>query len=196
MIWTKKYENANPVQVFLIKRFFSTVASMVIQSGADQICDVGCGEGYIRAYLQSHFPELHIQGIDIDLNELEQGKRINPPIASNSLLQADIMHLPYPGRVFNLVLCLEVLEHLQYPQNGLEELTRISDKYLILSVPHEPFFRLMNFMRGRNLRQWGNDPGHIQHFSINTFRSLITKHRLRILDIKYPYPWLCILAEK
>ncbi len=74
---------------------------------------------------------------------------------------ADITSLGFRRGSFELVLCLEVLEHVPHPLAALAELRRVASRRCLISVPHEPSFRLATFLRGKHLRQWGNHPEHV-----------------------------------
>jgi 2-polyprenyl-3-methyl-5-hydroxy-6-metoxy-1,4-benzoquinol methylase len=105
----QKYQSRNPVQRFLIWYFHRRVGELVAASGTSAILDVGCGEGFTidrLASLDSHLP---IQGLDYDFPALLQAKEKHP----KALFQmGDIGRLPFATDSFELVLCLEVLEHL------------------------------------------------------------------------------------
>jgi hypothetical protein len=90
---------------------------------------------------------------------------------------------------------LEVLEHIPDSVVGLRELVRVTSKYAILSVPHEPFFRGANFLRGKHLSRWGNDPEHIHNYSGRSFRQLVST----VADVVwhgYSFPWQIALVTK
>jgi len=97
-----------------------------------------------------------------------------------------------------MVLCTEVLEHLENPEKGLKELIRVSSKYILLSVPNEPFFMLENLVRLKNVSRLGNDIEHINHWTFFGFRKFLKKHNVKI--IKYyaplPLPLLIVLVQK
>jgi ubiquinone/menaquinone biosynthesis C-methylase UbiE len=103
--------------------------------------------------------------------------------------------LQYKDNAFDLVLCNEVLEHVENPEKALQELKRVTSKYLLLSVPNEPIFMASNFLRGKNVSRWGNDIEHINHWSRNSFKNFVKKE-LQIHAIYNPFPWTIILAEK
>lgn len=77
-----------------------------------------------------------------------------------SFSSADVHDLPYPDGSFDLVVCTEVLEHVADPPVALRELRRVARDAAILTVPHEPFFRAGNLLRGRHVRRLGSTPGH------------------------------------
>ena len=93
-----------------------------------------------------------------------------------------------------LIVCCEVLEHLQNPQKAFKSLQRIVKKNLILSVPREPIWRLLNFMRGKYLSEFGNTPGHIQHWSRYSFIKTVSRY-FDIIEVKSPLPWTMLLCQ-
>jgi hypothetical protein len=93
------------------------------------------------------------------------------------------------------VLCLEVLEHLTEPLRALEELRRVSGGLCLISVPNEPFFMMSNFLRGKNVRAWGNDPEHLHRWRAGEFLRLLGVH-FRVESVAYPFPWVLALCRK
>ena len=95
-----------------------------------------------------------------------------------------------------MVICTEVLEHLENPELALMELKRVSKKYILLSVPNEPFFMLANLLRGKNISRWGNDIEHINHWSFWSFQSFIKSKGVNIAKKFFPFPWTIVLVLK
>lgn len=116
-------------------------------------------------------------------------------MAQSPLNVADVQHLPFPDNSFDLVLCLEVLEHLPDSALGLRELLRVSRDYVLASVPHEPFFRGANFLRAKHLRTLGNDPEHLHNYSGRAFRRLVAA-QVEVVWHGYSFPWQIALARK
>jgi STE24 endopeptidase len=185
----QKYLNPNPLQQYLIHHFHQRVGDLVKETGAMGILDVGCGEGFTIERLKS---DLSIQGVDNDLSSLLEAKGRNP---NSRFYLGDIRDLPFASQAFPLVLCLEVLEHLPDPHPALEELRRVASGYCLISVPHEPFFRLANLLRGKNLRTWGNDPEHIHNWTAGGFIRLLEGH-FEIEKVVYSFPWVIALCRK
>ena len=134
-----------------------------------------------------------IEGIEYTKDAIIFGKKLFPNLVFK---QASIYDLPYKDNSFGLVVCTEVLEHLEDPAKALREMLRVSQKYLIISVPNEPFFMLSNFLRGKNLSRFGNDKRHINHWNPFSLKMFLEAQRLKIKKIKFPFPWILILAEK
>ena len=97
-------------------------------------------------------------------------------------------------REYDLVICCEVLEHLQTPQRALDEIKRISTGLILLSVPYEPYFSLMNFLTGKNLRRFGNDLDHFQKWSKKEFEAVLLKD-FEIISLKSSLPWVIALCK-
>ena len=88
----------------------------------------------------------------------------------------------------DLIVCCEVLEHLEQPERALRVLKSLARKYVILSVPREPLWSVMNLSRGKYWFDLGNTPGHIQRWSQRSFIKLVSRH-FRIEKVLAPIPW-------
>jgi 2-polyprenyl-3-methyl-5-hydroxy-6-metoxy-1,4-benzoquinol methylase len=95
----------------------------------------------------------------------------------------------------DLIVCCEVLEHLKNPEAGLEKLYRLRAKYYLFSVPNEPTWRISNMLRGKYLAQWGNTPGHLNHWSPSGFVRCLHSAGFEPTLIKHPFPWTVVLCQ-
>jgi len=189
----QKYQNPNPLQRWLIARFLSTVTGLVEGLRSRQVLDVGCAEGFVSAHLAQGFREgVLFAGVDVDQASLLRGRRLLPPMHRGV---GDAQRLPFPDDRFDLVICNEVLEHLDSPEVALRELKRVACSHLLLSVPHEPWFRTMNAMRGKHLREWGNDPEHVQQWTARQFAEFVGQE-LRVERRASSLPWTILLCRK
>lgn len=93
------------------------------------------------------------------------------------------------------MICSEVMEHLEYPEKALDMLKSVSSEYILLSVPNEPIWRILNVCRGKYLRQLGNTPGHIQHWSTKQFCRMLCENGCDIIAVKRPFPWTMVLVK-
>ncbi len=189
----QKHLNPNPVQQKLLARFHHRIARLVGQTGAARLLDAGCGEGFTIAHLQNDHPGLRMVGGDFSLDALRWGRENLRHTAL--LVNLDLHHLPFRNNSFPLVICLEVLEHLPDSRAGLRELARVSSEYVLCSVPHEPWFRLANFLRGKHLSAFGNDPEHLHNYTGRGFRQMVSG----VIDILwhgYSFPWQIVLGRK
>lgn len=188
----QKYQNRNPLQRRLIAHFLSTVTNLLEGLPYRQVLDVGCAEGFVSAHLtKSHCAEAEFVGVDLDRASLLRGRQIFGPMHR---VVGDAQRLPFLDGSFDLVLCNEVLEHLAEPEVALRELKRVSRSYLLLSVPHEPWFRSLNALRGKHLRQWGNDPEHVQQWTAQGFVAFVGQE-LDVVRQVTSLPWTLVLCR-
>jgi 2-polyprenyl-3-methyl-5-hydroxy-6-metoxy-1,4-benzoquinol methylase len=95
------------------------------------ILDVGCGEGYFRSLIG---PERYV-GLDI------VGR-------ADVVVNLDHGSLPFPDATFDCVVCTDVLEHLEHIHAMLDELLRVSRRYIIISLPNPAAVIWPRILRG------------------------------------------------
>ncbi len=86
-------------------------------------------------------------------------------------------NLPFAAGEFDLVTAIEVLEHVPDPVHTLAEMARCAERHLLVSVPREPLWRMLNMARGAYWRELGNTPGHLNHWSRRSFVRLLAAPR-------------------
>lgn len=188
-----KHTSKNPLQRLLINNFYSSLISLAKPLSPKTILDAGCGEGFTMHNLVKNKIGQTVTGIEFSEDAITLGKKLFPSL---DIKQGSAYDLPYKDASFDLVVCTEVLEHLEDPKKVLKEALRVTKRYAIFSVPNEPFFMLSNFLRGKNLLRLGNDPGHINHWTILSFQNFLKKNQVKIKELKFPFPWILALGEK
>lgn len=188
-----KHINSNPIQKKLIDNFYNKVYSFLKPLKIESILDVGCGEGITLDNFKKKGIGKKLYGIDYSDEALKIGKKIYPDL---NLKKGDIYAIKEKDNSYDLVMATEVLEHLEDPEKALNELIRVSKKYVLLSVPNEPFFIVANFLRGKYLKNFGNHPEHINHWTFISFRNFLKNNGLKIKKEAHPFAWTLILAEK
>lgn len=188
----RKHTSNSKLQRYLLKKFNDTLIKEIRRLKPQSILDVGCGEGFTLERLRKAKIGKHLEGVDyLDL-AIKLGKKEHPKLI---LKKGSIYDLKYKDNSFDLVICSEVMEHIDDPAKGLQELARVTKKYAVLSVPNEPLFMLGNFLRGKNLTRFGNDIEHINHWTFWMFKSFVSKE-FEIKKVLLPLPWTLIVAEK
>ena len=185
-----KYASKNPVERKLMDGFFTALDRSLPSTSPARILEVGVGEGEVTARLVERFPDATFCGVDLPDPELAghwDGKGFSP-------LFGDIGRLPFPDDSFDLVLAIEVLEHVPYPELALAELSRVGRRDLVVSVPREPIWCAANLARGKYLKDLGNTPGHINHWSKKAFTELVAR-RFDVRAVHAPFPWTMVAAS-
>lgn len=188
-----KHTSKNPVQRFLINNFYNSLISLARPLYPKSILDAGCGEGFSLNHLTINGIGQKLEGVENSKVSIDLGKKLFPHL---TIKQGSVYDLPYKDNSFDLIICTEVLEHLDMPSKAIKEMLRVSRKYLITSVPNEPLFMISNLLRGKNFSIWGNDPGHIQHWTLFAFKKFLKKDSVKIKTVKFPFPWIMILGKK
>jgi 2-polyprenyl-3-methyl-5-hydroxy-6-metoxy-1,4-benzoquinol methylase len=188
-----KYGSNNPIVKWMMGRFAATLAEFIALSEPRSIHEVGCGEGHW--VIRWNEEGIDARGSDFSSKVIA--------IARENAASRGISHARFNARSIyeldksdsaELLVCCEVLEHLQDPEAGLTALRRIVDRHLILSVPREPLWRALNMARGKYLLQGGNTPGHIQHWSSRGFVELVSRH-FEVVKVRKPLPWTMLLCR-
>jgi SAM-dependent methyltransferase len=180
-----KFQTRNPVVRHLIDRFYARLGAIVEPLGARSVLDAGCGEGETLMRLSASLPD-RVAAVDLSADAIQLAAERLPSV---EVARESVYELPFEDRCFDLVLCLEVLEHLDDPDAALGELVRVSARDVVVSVPHEPWFRLGSLLRGKYLRSLGDHPEHLNHWSSKTLSDLLAP-RLEVLDLARSFPWL------
>lgn len=188
-----KHQNSNPIQRALINNFYKELFKMIKPLKASSILDVGCGEGFTLKKLEEKKIGKRNEGIDYSEDAIKIGKKIYPKLA---LKRGDVYQLEYKDNSFDLILCTEVLEHLEDPVKAVNEIKRVAGKYIAFSVPNEPLFIMANFMRGKYLKNLGNHPEHINHWTAPGFEKFLKKQGLTVVKSKHPFAWSLVLVKK
>lgn len=184
-------QGTNPLIGALTSRFITQLERMVERLPAipATILDVGCAEGTV-AHRLAQLTGAEVTGFDLDDPGIAEAWANGP----GELVTGDAHQLPFADKSFDLVLGLEVLEHVADPNQVLAEMVRVTKRPLILSVPNEPFFRMGNLLTGRHVRSLGNTPGHWNHWTPIGFQALVSKHAA-LEEVKYPFPWTLLRAS-
>jgi 2-polyprenyl-3-methyl-5-hydroxy-6-metoxy-1,4-benzoquinol methylase len=180
-----KYQTGNPVVRRLIDRFFDRVREIVLPLAAESLLDAGCGEGEALARLRESLPE-RVVAVDMSAGAVAA---TNQRLSFVEVMQASVYELPFEDRSFDAILCLEVLEHLDDPETAVAELARVSAGDVVISVPHEPWFRLGSMLRGKYLRALGNHPEHVNHWGPKSLPRLLAR-RFEVVTLTRSFPWL------
>ena len=188
-----KYGSTNPVVKRLMAGFESTLEELWQKAAPRSILDVGCGEGVLTEQWADKLREGRIVGIDLDDPKLraEWEKRQR---ANLEYRVEDSTNLSFADGEFEMATAIEVLEHVPDPEQTVSEMARVAKHWLLVSVPREPLWRGLNMARGAYLKDFGNTPGHINHWSKRSFVSMLSRHGT-VEEIRSPFPWTMVLVR-
>ncbi len=188
-----KYGSTNPVVRRLMGAFERTLAELFAQAAPASVLDVGCGEGVLTHQWAQQLGEGRIVGIDLDDDKLkaEWATRQHPNLEYRTMAAE---HLPFADGEFELASAIEVLEHVPDPQHTVAEMARVASGHLLVSVPREPLWRMLNVARGAYVKELGNTPGHVNHWSKRSFVQMLAQHG-EVVERRSPFPWTMLLVR-
>lgn len=184
-----KYLTRNPISRLMVWNFFRELQE-ILDMTKGKILDVGAGQGGAYMFLKPEIIGRGITAIEPNTAYFEKMAEVAPMVQQ---VEGSIYELPLEDKSFDTVMCSEVMEHLTEPDKGLQELLRVCRRWLVLSVPREPIWRILNIARGAYLKDFGNTPDHRQHWSRKGFLRWVSQHA-EIKEVRSPLPWTIVLA--
>ncbi len=187
-----KYGSQNFIVKTIMAGFARNLSSLVERSAPKTIHEVGCGEGYwtVTWARAGHA----VRGTDFSTEVIgiakENARRAGVP---SDIFNARSIYDLTQADGADLIVCCEVLEHLEDPAKAVKTLSGLPHKHLIVSVPREPIWRILNLARLKYVGDLGNTPGHIQHWSRRGIMQLMARH-YDIVDVRNPLPWTMMLC--
>lgn len=140
-----------------------------------RVLDAGCGMGYGTAMLAARGPA-SLAGVDLSESALaaaraELGDRAD-------LTVADVRELPFEADTFDVIVCFEVIEHVERQDEALAELARVlaPDGVLLVSSPN------------RDIYTPGN-PFHVHEYTPDEFAEALGSH-FQHVALHRQHPWL------
>ena len=189
-----KYTTRNPLARRLVSGFMAALADLAERSGAKQVHEVGCGEGFLCTMLAQK--DFTVRGSDISAPAVAIARQRAAALGLRVTFRAADLHDLTPETdSAEILVCCEVLEHLTDPARALALLARLARPHLIVSVPREPLWRMLNLARGRYWAALGNTPGHLQHWSTRGFLALLEDH-VEVREVRTPLPWTMALCRR
>lgn len=191
-------EGAGFVGSKLLDGYFDAVQQLIeianLKKGT--ALEIGCGAGFSTKRLHDMLPS----GVELEASEyveqlLPDARKLNPGMR---ITAESVYELKRKDESLDLVFLLEVLEHLDYPETALKEISRVvrPGGYLILGVPREPLWRALNMARLKYLKDFGNTTGHLNHWSKRSLVTHVSENFHDVVEVKSPLPWTLVLARK
>ena len=200
-----KYKTRNPLKRKLLASFDLRILQLLQQITDENshmffgknitLLDAGCGEGFITEQIKQCFPKWNLTGVD---GAEEAVLFARKHVKGVDFKVENLYELHFSDCTFDIVVCSEVLEHLDEPERALKELKRVSKTAILLTVPHEPWFRLGNMVAFHNISRLGNPIDHVNHWNFYEFQKFV-RVQLADFDCRFEksFPWIiCVAVRK
>lgn len=121
----RRHPNHPVVRAFVLPKI-NFIRENINLSKNSTLLDVGCGNGFFTY----HFAKFYdVTGLDFS----KQMLKINP---HHKLIHGNVENLPFNNNSFDIVFCSDLLHHLKNPEKAVEEMKRVTKKYIIISEPN------------------------------------------------------------
>jgi SAM-dependent methyltransferase len=189
-----KYGSSNPAVRRMMAGFEGALDELLTRTDPRSLLDVGCGEGVlVQQWAQRLGQSTRVVGIDLEEESIQAGwAKHTAPNLEYRVMPAE--NLPFADGEFDLATAIEVLEHVPDPEHTLSEMTRCAERHLLVSVPREPLWRMLNMARGAYWPALGNTPGHLNHWSKRAFVDLLSRYG-DVIGVRSPFPWTMLLVR-
>lgn len=151
-----------------------------VQSG--KALDIGCSYGFMLYFMKKWF---EIYGCDISKHAIEMCKKLLPDLNEKHFWVHDITkELPYPKNYFNVIICMDVIEHINNIEAPLRNIHKClaENGIFLLRIPIRTQYKITEFLR------FENDPTHV---SILPERVLISKlKKIGFIILEKNYYWM------
>jgi 2-polyprenyl-3-methyl-5-hydroxy-6-metoxy-1,4-benzoquinol methylase len=189
-----KYGTANPGARALMERFQQTLDELFAKAEPQSLLDIGCGEAILTHQWAQRLAPRRVVGLDLEDPTIQaHWKERQAPNLEYRIMKAE--QLPFADGEFDMASAIEVLEHVPDPEHTVAEMARVCSGHLLVSVPRAPLWRGLNMARGAYLRDLGNTPGHLNHWSKRSFVALLSKHG-EVVEARSPFPWTMLLVRR
>ncbi|MEA2142246.1 MAG: hypothetical protein QOI64_676 [Solirubrobacteraceae bacterium] len=188
-----KYGSTNPVVRRLMARFEGTLDELFTKADPQSLLDVGCGEAILTHKWALRLGDKRIVGLDLEDPAIQaEWERRKAPNLEYRIQKAE--NMPFADGEFDVATAIEVLEHVPDPAHTVAEMARVAQRWLLVSVPREPLWRGLNMARGAYVKDLGNTPGHVNHWSKRAFVELLSRHG-EVVEARSPFPWTMLLVR-
>ena len=170
------YERSHPIVRWIERKRIDALRSFACARPGERVLEVGCGAGHVL----QEFADTARTGLDLSTTMLERARRRLGE--SVRLLRGSAEQLPFANASYDVVLCTEVLEHTQHPEQVISELMRVAapGARVVVSIPNEAnidrakrFIRSVPILRTllRSLASEGNE-WHVHQMDLADLRRI------------------------
>lgn len=164
-----------------MKQFFRKLRKKPVR-----ILDVGCASGFLTSQIADFFPLSESFGIDSYKEAIRFGQKLYPKIKFKF---ADAHKLPFKNGWFNLITCIETLEHLENPKEAICEMHRVLKKggYILIGQDTDNllFKAIWMIWIKRRGKVWHNS--HLHPYSHKKLEKLILECGLKIIKKSFSH---------
>lgn len=151
-----------------------------------KVLDVGCASGFLTSRIAAFFPYSESFGVDSYKEAVKFGQKAYPHIKFN---HADAHKLPFKNAGFDLITCIETLEHLENPKKAISEMYRVlkNNGYVLIGQDTDNLLFKIIWMiwTKRSGKVWHNS--HLHPYNPGKLEELIKECGFKIFKKKFSH---------
>lgn len=176
-------------------RKYEIIKNIVKDYCPERILDVGSNGGDLTSKIAKLFPNSMTYAIDAYEKVIIYAKSRHPEV---NFLRADAQKLPFKSNYFDLIFCLETLEHILFPQRALKEIRRCLRKNGAVVISMDSGSLLFSFIwffwiKFGAGKVWRNS--HLRKFNKNKLREMIINEGFKIKNEIVSHFGMCVTFE-
>lgn len=152
-----------------------SLAVSLLPKNINSTLDIGCGDGYLCSVFKKQGIKT-VAGIDISKKRIKYAEQKFKGI---EFRVGDFDNLPFENNSFEMVSLIEVLEHSENPDRTLYEARRVSQEYVMITVPSEQ--RIKEMLCPHCFGTFPPD-GHLHSFNRDFLESVCRRNRLDVVE--------------
>lgn len=154
----------------------------------EKILNAGTGEGDYDALLTSY--GRGVIAFDISESDIAFARKLNGPVKNIDYLVCDILQPSFPDNSFDLIISVDMLEHVKRPEKAMEEMGRILKPggIAVITFPQsdfpftlDPVNKILGYFTAKKIPQGAYAFGHKYLIPVEVFRSWAVKNHLKIV---------------
>lgn len=149
-----------------------------------RVLDIGCASGWFLSELAKELPSFHCTGVDLYKDAIAFGKKKYPHI---EFRVADAHALPMKNNSYDVVLCMNLLEHVVAPEGIVQEIKRVlkPNGIAIIGIDNETFLFHIGWTAWTKLsgKVWKH--AHLHKFNVGQLSNSFIKQGFNVKKIKF-----------
>ncbi|MCB0546100.1 MAG: methyltransferase domain-containing protein [Phaeodactylibacter sp.] len=155
----------------------------------ERALNLGAGEGDYDSMIAGYCG--HLVSCDINERDIDYARELNEGVPNLEYRVEDALNLSFPDNSFDLVISVEVIEHVGQPERMVEEIQRVlkPDGLALITFPsldfpftYDPVNRLLSYFTNKKISHGAYAFGHEYLISKTDFRSWSQKNQMLVVQ--------------
>ncbi len=163
-----------------------SIIPMNLKTKFKRILDIGCGAGLVTLLIAKELKPTYIEGLDISPAMIRKARELDKKKIVKWRI-GNIFNYKTPAKLFDLIICADIIEHLEKDIEFVQKLRSIGN-YILIKVPLEDSLinRLLKITE--LFDPWKDTEiryGHLHHYNEKQLDEIFEKNGWKIIKSKF-----------